>query len=90
MLLPVYLPQGWASLYGFGTVVSKSGIIPNSASFRFATIYGLGDCNTGAQVGDSVMFNMKDVKCVLAFGSGNYTMIEQSKLAITENLTILS
>lgn len=90
MSLPVYIPQGWVSLYGLGTTAGKSGVIPSNAKFKFATIYGLGDCNTGAQIGDSVMFNLDDVKCILALGSAKYTMIEQARLAITENLTIPS
>lgn len=82
--LPFYIPQGWASLYGLGTAAGITGWLPTNTKFKYAVIYGLGDCNTGAQIGDSVLFNTDDVKCVLAFGSANYTMIESAKLAGTE------
>ena len=81
---PIYIPQGWASIYGLGTPVGITGITPGENYWVFGTIYGLGDCNTGAQVGDSVLFNTKDVKVTLALGSAVYTMIETVRLAVTE------
>jgi hypothetical protein len=82
--LPANIPQGWASLYGIGTAIGITGIRPNNSDWVFATIYGLGDCNTPNNIGDSVMFNTKDVICTLAYDSGIFTMIEQAKLGITE------
>lgn len=80
----MYLPAGWASLYGIGSEVGFSGLVPDNTKFKFASIYSLGDGDGLAQVGDSVMFNEEDVICRLAWNNYPYTMIQQAKLAGTE------
>lgn len=80
----MYLPAGWASLYGMGNITGVSGLVPDNIKFKFATIYNLGDGNGIAQIGDSVMFNEEDVICRLAWNNWPYTMIQQAKLAGTE------
>lgn len=92
MQLPIYLQPDQVLIYGAGMQVSLTGIVPSGTNFKFGVIqqvwnYG----NINAQIGDSVMFNEKDVICRLAINSSNnwpYTLIEQGKIILTENLTM--
>ena len=85
MGFPMYIPVGWASLYGMGSEIGVSGLVPDNTKFKFAVIYGLGNGDgPDAAVGDSVMFKEDDVICRLAWDNWPYTMIERAKLAGTE------
>lgn len=92
MQLPIFLSPGQVLIYGFGSTASVSGIVPSSTGFLFGVIqqvwnYG----NINAQVGTSVMFNDKDVICRLAVSNANnwpYTLIEEAKLVLTENIIV--
>jgi len=88
--LPAILPYGVVGIYGIGTSVGLTSMIPepqDSGFFaKFGTVYQIAPYGVlFSYVGVSVMFMEKDVFCRLAIPEGRFTLVEDAKLVCKED-----
>lgn len=86
MSLPIFLPYGVVSIYGIGSLVGQTSIVP-PPDYLFGTIDAVSQYNIyWAQPGYSVLFPNFEVICKLAYAPDNtsYTLIEEAKLVCRE------
>lgn len=89
MSLNAQLYPGLVSIYGEGTQIGTSDIIPSATNFLFGIIdqtWASGG-DIIVQPGQSVMFNKDDVICLLK-ADWTYTLIEQNKILIIETTVL--
>lgn len=82
--LPVYLSQGFISVYGS---VSAWGLFdPNESdnNIRFGIINQMNSAPAGLAIGDNVIYNSKDVIAPLFMTDQKYYILEGSKVIAVE------
>lgn len=86
MSLPAFLPYGIVSIYGIGSSMGTTDIVP-PPGYLFGNIdavsqYGI----QWASPGQSVLFPDAEIECRLAYAPDNtiYTLIEEAKLVCRE------
>jgi hypothetical protein len=85
--VPINLGYGQVLIYGAGLATGVMGVTPETNRFRFGNIYQIYDGGeTFFKVGDSVMFDADQIEVKLEYLNYYYTLIDQSRLAISENV----
>jgi len=80
MNLPLILNYGLISLYRVSQADGTRGISA-PPEFNFGSVYQISSYGVQyVQVGDKVLYNGRDVKCLLAFHGKQYPIIEEAKL----------
>jgi len=85
-MIPAVLAYGLVSIYGIGSQLGPFQGINAGAGSLFGIIdqfapYG----HIKYSIGDSVMFNEKDIVCRLAYTNIAYTIVPEVKLIMNEN-----
>lgn len=85
MVLPADISPGLVLIYGLGSSQgSINGIVPGE-NFVFGVISQGWAANIDPYIdGQSVMFNTKDIDCVVVYGGWPYTLIDQNKIKLVE------
>lgn len=74
--IPIVLPAGMISVYGWGYEHSISGIVPDNINFKFGTVYQIWDGGaTYVYGGDEVMWEEGTEQCKLAYGGKPFTIL---------------
>jgi len=85
--VPINLGYGQVLIYGAGLATGTMGVSVEQAEYRFGNIYQIYDGGeTFFKVGDSVMFDATQIEARLIYLDYYYTLINQARLAISENV----
>ena len=86
-IVPINLGYGQVLIYGSGLATGTMGVGVEQGGFRFGNIYQIYDGGeTFFKVGDSVMFDANQIEARLIYLDYYYTLINQARLAISENV----
>ena len=86
MSLPIFLPYNIVSIYGIGSSIGVTEIVP-PPGFLFGTIDAVSQYDIQwAQPGQSVLFPEAEIICRLAYNPDNtsYTLVPEVKLVCRE------
>lgn len=86
MSLPAVLGPGLISIYGYGSNASVlTGMVAPDQSFFFGIVTNTwNNLSSNVSVGQSVMFQDKDVFTRLLYGSDVYTLLPDTKVILIE------
>lgn len=73
-------------MYGEGTLAGLTGIVPDNTNFKFGAVsqvWGYGSWLYG-HLGQSAMFEEKNVECRLSYANWPYTLINEADVLIVE------
>ena len=86
MSLPAQLAYGNISIYGIGSNVGISGIVP-ADGFLFGTVDAISEYGIFyTSVGDSVLFNPKTQVCKITWDNSIHTILPEEKIVLKEYL----
>jgi hypothetical protein len=84
--VPVNLGYGQVLIYGAGLATGTMGFTFEQAKYKFGNIYQIYEGGEAYfNVGDSVVFNVDEIEARIQYQNYYYTLINQSRLAISEN-----
>ena len=84
--VPVNLGYGQVLIYGSGLATGVMGFSFEESRYRFGNIYQIYDGGESYfNVGDSVVFDVNQIEGRINYLNYYYTLIDQSRLAISEN-----
>lgn len=87
--LPAYLGTGLLSMYGIGSNVSGQWGVVAPPGYAFNYVYAIWDGGgNGINVGDSILYNQRDVVCRLAYDNGTYDLLETNKVILIEEIIL--
>lgn len=90
MSVPIILPYGYVCVYGLGTTLGTfPTLIPSENSFKFGTIYQIGNNMAGSLINETILFDSTSkevVICQLAWDTVPYTIVNYNKIIATEDI----